>query len=376
MRVPLPQSLAQSLAILTLLAAPLAATSCKSVDCGEGTTERNGTCVPANETVSNATCGKFTELKGTECAPEFDPTVCDPATTQADTDPATGVTTCIGTGASSCASKLPCPTPADSTQAICGQIYDFETNTPFAAPGATGARCTASATSGPCSLGIKAYDAAALVANPPTPTNPGAAPLAATVSIDDCGRYQVTGIAQPGGPLVALALDDAQAGPPGTTNAVGVTTPKAPNTAVKDFDHFVVPATASSKWDGGASGPSLANGIFAAVYRAHATGTDAATGVTLTIAPKDTPANQAPDPARTFYFAGATRATLDTALTATAANGGALLTGANLGEVYSGGGGGIPAGCMWEIHPGAAIPGTVFIQVFRPTAQAGQTCTP
>lgn len=362
MRVVLPLA-------LTLVATSVAVMSCKSVDCGEGTTERNGTCVPANETVSNAACGKFTELQGTQCAPQFEPTVCDPATTQADTDPTTGVTTCIGTGASSCAAKLPCPTPSDGTQAVCGQIYDFETGAPFAAPGATGTKCTTPTTTGPCSLGIKAYDAAVFAASP------GAGALTATVSIDDCGRYQVTEIMQPGGPLVLLALDDAQVGPGGTTNAVGVAVAKAANTAVKDFDHFVIPAATTSKWDGGANGPSLETGIFAALYRAHATGIDGASGVTMTIAPANNPTQQSTDINRDFYFSGTTRAALDGGLSATAANGGALLTGANLNERYSGTGG-IPAGCMWEIQAGAAIAHSVFVQVFRPTALPGQTCTP
>ena len=40
---------------------------CKSVDCGEGTTERDGTCVPSSETIGTAKCGPFTELHGDVC---------------------------------------------------------------------------------------------------------------------------------------------------------------------------------------------------------------------------------------------------------------------------------------------------------------------
>ena len=35
---------------------------CKTTDCGTGTTERGGICVPSNETVGTAICGPFTVL--------------------------------------------------------------------------------------------------------------------------------------------------------------------------------------------------------------------------------------------------------------------------------------------------------------------------
>ena len=143
---------------LVLVPAALAA-SCKAVDCGDGTTEKDGSCVAASQTVGNASCGPFTVLQGTQCVPMFPPTMCDPATTGEDTDDM-GVTTCIGTGAGGCSAKLACPAPTDGTQTICGQIYDFETNQPFAQTGAIGTPCATGATTGPCALGIKAYDAA------------------------------------------------------------------------------------------------------------------------------------------------------------------------------------------------------------------------
>lgn len=354
--------------VLALLAA--LAPSCKSVDCGPGTTERSGTCVPASETVGTATCGPFTELHGDKCAPMFPPTMCDPATTQEDTDPTTGVTTCIGTGGGGCSAKISCPTPTDGTQTICGQLYDFENNQPFAVAGATGAPCTAAASSGPCSLGIKAFDAAALAMNPTTtpPLTTGA------VVIDDCGRYRVPEIAQPVGPLVALAIDDASAGPGGTTNTVGVATAKGPNTATKDFEAFIVTGATTTMWGGN---PSLAQGLYAPVYRAHTTGTDLAAGVTVTFGPSMPPGYPTtPMAGRDFYFtAGSTnRTTLDPNANATTTNGTALVSGANLGELYAGAGG-LPPECLWEAHAGAAVPGVVFIQIFRPMNATGQTCT-
>lgn len=353
--------------LLALLAA--LAPSCKSVDCGDGTTERNGTCVPANETIGTALCGPFTELRGDKCAPMLPPTMCDPATTQEDTD-SNGVVTCVGTGGGGCGAKLACPTPTDGKQTICGQIFDFETDQPFAQPDATGAQCKPGATSGPCTLGIKAFDAAAFVGNPT-----GTPPLMTdTVYLDDCGRYRVPEIAQPAGPFIALAIDDATPGIGGTTNPVGVATTKGANTATKDFDAFIVRGATISGW--GAT-PSLAAGLYAPVYRGHRTGSDLAAGVTFTFTPMASPQGYPTmtDASRDFYFTGCptNRTTLDASANATATNGTALVTGANLGEVYAGVGG-IPASCLWEVHAGAAIPGVVFIQIFRPMNVPGMTC--
>lgn len=354
------------LASLTALAA--LAAGCKGIDCGDGTTERNGICVPSNETVSAGKCGAFTTLQGDTCVPMFPPTVCDPGTTAPDTDKGTGVTTCIGTGTTSCSAKVACPAPTDTRQILCGQIYDLETGLPFAAAGATGAQCAAPATSGPCSLGIRAFDAVAFVQNPGM-----TAPLATDpVYIDDCGRYKVAGVTQPNGPFIALALDDAMPGAAGTTNPVGIATLKGAGQATKDLDAFVVRGAIAAGWGGM---PFLAGGIYAAVYRGHRTGTDLASGVQFTIGPANMPATTV-DATRDFYFGAATttRTTLDGAANATGANGTALVSGTNLGEDYSGKGGGIPATCMWETHAGAAVAGVVFVQTFRPTDIPGMTC--
>lgn len=344
------------------------ASGCKGVNCGDGTTERDGICVPSNETVTTGKCGPFTVLQGDTCVPMFPPTVCDPGTTQPDTDQGTGVTTCIGTGMTSCSAKVPCPTPTDGKQIICGQIYDFETGLPFAAGGATGAQCPATPTaSGPCSLGIHAFDAVAFATSPTT-----TAPLATdAVYIDDCGRYKVPGVVQPTGPFIALAIDDATQGAGGSTNPVGIATAKAANQATKDLDAFVVRGAVAGSWG---SPPLLATGVYAAIYRGHRTGTDLVEGIQLTIGPANMPATMV-DSSRDFYFGATatTRTTLDATATATGVNGTALLSGANLGEDYAGKGG-IPATCMWEIHAGAAIPGVVFIQTFRPTDIPGMTC--
>src|SRR5690242_4609053 len=79
---------------------------CRPTECPPGTVERDGTCEPPNSAVDPGVCGEFTELVGDRCVPTFPPTVCEDGTTEAVTDPDTGVTTCRGTGG-----LLPCGVP-------------------------------------------------------------------------------------------------------------------------------------------------------------------------------------------------------------------------------------------------------------------------
>jgi hypothetical protein len=362
------------IALLALLLAFVA--SCKNVDCGDGTTERDGVCVAAGVTTGNATCGPFTQLQGTQCAPVLPPTVCDPGSTKEEVDNM-GVTTCIGTGAGGCSARLACPAPTDGKQTVCGQIYDFETNEPFADAAATGEECKDGVLTGPCALGIRAYDAVAFA------QSNGAAPPLATdpVYIDDCGRYIVPAITQPGAsPFIALGFDDkvGTPGPGGVTNAVGIATGAAPNTATRDLDGFIVRAATAGAW-AGTGGPSLAAGIFAPVYRPSRAGREVASGVTFTFGPMTSPPAYPTmtNMGRDYYFASGatTRMSLDPAANATGANGTALVSGATLAELYSGGGGGLPASCLWDVHAGAAVSGVVFIQIFRPMNFPGMTCT-
>ncbi len=340
---------------------------CKSIDCGEGTVERDGNCEPANEVVGNAMCGPFTTLQGDKCIPMFPPTECDPGTTSPDVDPATGVTTCIGTGGGGCSAAFACPAPVTGKQTICGQIYDFENNMPFAAAGATGGQCTAATADGPCALEITAYDAIQFGTNPATapPLNTG------QLYIDDCGRYRVPDISVPAGPFIGLGIDDAVGtmGPGGITNTVGVAIPKSPNMATRDFEAWIVKKATTDKWVA-SGGPPLSGGYYANVFRGHRTGFDTVAGVQVT-------RGGSPNTSNDYYFTPAqtTRETILTTATVTGVNGTALITNASVAEgpTYSGQGG-IPAECVWESKAGASIPGIVFIQLFRPQNAVAQTC--
>ena len=90
-------------------------------------------CVPSDVDVDPPMCGPFTELAGDRCVPMFQPTECDPATTEASIDPDTGIVTCIGTGAAVDVTQRWPASSADggSKLTICGQLYDFETTSKF-----------------------------------------------------------------------------------------------------------------------------------------------------------------------------------------------------------------------------------------------------
>jgi len=356
-----------------------ASSGCKSIDCGPGTIERNGTCAPADETTVTATCGDGTMLDGDRCVPVLPPTMCDPATTTETPDPNNpGITICVGTGGTSCTGAFSCPTPAAGKQTICGQLYDAETNNKFQGA-ATGAACGSGDTTGPCALAINAYDAIAFGMNPT-----GATPLAnGGVYIDDCGRFRVTSVAQPSSPYIGLGFDDANAanmGPNGETNTTGVAVNAQPDTATQNVEAWIVKKSTTDGWTS-SGGPPVSGGIYVAIYRTHkcdATGTctgDAfanQSGVTITKSGSTLPNND-------YYFTAAEtgRTTIDGATNATGSNGTGLLTGASVNDllVYSGTGGITDTtNCKWESHAAASLANIVFFQIYRPQNQIGHTC--
>lgn len=340
---------------LTILAF---APSCKSVECGPGTFEKDGSCVPADDIATPATCGPFTELVAGQCVPMFPPTVCDDDSTTTELDMSTGITTCIGAGVG-----FACEQPAQGKQTICGQLHDLETGMPFTDGRATCTPCTATTATGVCSLGLRAVDAVKFAQNP---QDPGAVLTTGPLYLDDCGRFKIPDITLPTNPFVGIGIDDAapaMAGPAGTTNAIGMATPAVANQALKDFEAFIAPKATTDLW--AANGPPVSGGIFVAIFRAMRTGQANQAGVTILKGPT-------PIPDDDFYFAGAARTTIDAAASATSANGTALVTNAQL-EGYIGAGG-LPAECAYEGHAGVSIPNVLFIQIFRPTDASGQTC--
>lgn len=353
--------------ILGIAAVPPSLAGCNSVECGEGTIERDGVCQPATVETSGATCGPFTELQVDRCVPQFPPTVCDPTTSIATTDPETGVTTCVGTGGGGCSATFPCPTPTGSSKlTMCGQLYDLETGLKFQGVDPAGTACdpAAPAASGPCALSITPYDAVELATDPTT-----AQPRSTDeIYIDDCGRYRLTNIDASGlAPFIGLAIDDAAGrGPGGVTVTTGVAARKA-DVRVENHEAYIVKLSTEQKWET-SGGPPLSGGIYVASYRAHAlaAGVDRhAPQAGVTFANVDGTTYASDD----YYFTAAqtTHETIDGAAGATGMNGSALVTGRSVAEgiVFGGQGGITSAGCRWEPHAAATIPGVVFVQLFR-----------
>ena len=343
---------------LGVLLAIAFAPSCKSVECGPGTFEVDGVCVPADDIVAPATCGPFTELVAGQCVPMFPPTVCDDESTTTELDAATGVSTCIGTG-----TGFACEQPAQGKQTICGQLHDLQTGMPFTDGNATCTPCSQTTAMGVCSLGLRAVDAIKFAMNPQDPT---AVLETGALYLDDCGRFKIPDITLPTNPFIGIGIDDAapaMAGPAGTTNAIGMATPAVANLALKDFEAFIAAKSTTDQWEN--DGPEVSEGIFVAIFRAMRVGQAGQAGVT--ILRQGTPA-----PGDDFYFTGAPRTTIDDNATSTSGNGTALVTNATLDGYI--GAGGLPPECSFEAHAGVSIPNVLFIQIFRPTDATGQTC--
>ena len=347
------------------------ASGCKSVDCGPGTIERNGTCDPADIATGSATCGEGTILVGDRCEPELPPTTCDPSTTAEMPDPNNpGVTICVGTGGGGCTGTFACPTPTSGKQTICGQIYDITDNKPFQGA-ATGALCTGSETTGPCALKIGSYDALLFGMNP---SDPNAVLPNGGVEIDDCGRYRVKNITPPTA-FIGLGFDDKNAtmvgDPAGITNTTGVATLASPDTATNGLEAWIAPKATTDMWTA-SGGPPVSAGIYVGIFRAHkcdatglCTGDKFANqpGVTMYLGTQPLTNDD-------YYFTAAEtgHTTIDAAATVTGANGTGLLKNASVGNLtnYTGNGGITDTtNCRWESKAAASLPNIVFFQVYR-----------
>ena len=215
--------------------AAAATPAASQTECGDGTIERDGTCVPADSRWSTpAMCGPFTELHGDQCVPMFPPTMCDPATSIRASIPRPASTTCIGTGGGRlqlAARVSDADRRARSRRSAASSTTSRPTRSSRRAT-PTGTRCdpTAPTTSGPCALQI-ARVRRARVRHEPRRRRDAHADRS-TIYIDDCGRYRVANIETNGtGPFIGLGFDDAGkrriGHPTGVVTATtGVATPK------------------------------------------------------------------------------------------------------------------------------------------------------
>lgn len=362
------------------------ASGCKSVDCGPGTIERNGTCDPSTIATGSAACGDGTMLVGDRCEPILPPTSCDPSTTTEMTDPDTGVIVCVGTGGpGGCSGTFACPQPSSGKTTFCGQLYDITDNSKFQATDhmPTGAPCQGTETTGPCALKITPFDALAFGQSPSTTQ-----PLAnGGTDIDDCGRFRVKDIAQPSSPFIGLGIDDRTAtmigDPGGITNTTGVAAAAVPDGAITNQEAWIAPKATTDMW-AASGGPPVANGIYVGIFRAHkcdsnnknCTGDAFANqaGAAFTLA------TAGPLTSDDYYFQAAEvgHTTIDPNATATGVNGTGLLKNASVtnGINYTAQGGLTDTtDCKWDTKAAASIPNIVFFQVYRPVNQLSHQCT-
>jgi hypothetical protein len=357
------------LAALLLSLVPLATAGCKSLECGEGTIDRDGICVAGDETPGNAACGPFTELgpSGT-CEPILDPTVCDDSTTEPVIDPETGVTTCVGTGAASCDSPMTGCTASANTMTVCGRLYDLEDDSLIGAGSEDTSACPPGGeATGPCSLIVRAYNAVQFALMPGT-----AVPLTSSeLVLDHCGRFRIKDIAPAGAPFIGIGvIPHPSQGSTNRVTGVAFQTQAGPTGGVlNNLVAYTTRASTDSAWAASLGmGPSLApDGVYVNIFRDNGTTADPfagnlAAGVQIL-------ETGSPIPDNDYYFSDDddNRTTLDDGLTETGVNGTGIVLDAGKELLqYSGTDGPLPGGCDWSTSNGKTVTGVFFVQIHTP----------
>ncbi|MBE7453405.1 MAG: hypothetical protein HS111_32440 [Kofleriaceae bacterium] len=359
-----------SLAGLGLGLVGLSNVSCQAIDCGPGTLERDGVCVPADETVGDARCGgagPFATVLGLDGTCEVEtPTQCDPTTTEERFDPQTGITTCVGTGGG-CSEPIACQAPDAGRATLCGRIWDTETDTPFAeAVNNATMRCDPAnpTQDGPCSLRLRFFDALDFAMNPS-----GAMPLVPEGGVfqDGCNRYRGHNLPRATFGFIGIAVDDAM-GTPARHIMTGVATSNAFASPGRDFRAYITRNSTDTAWtsSAGLAGDSFATrGVLAIVFHYQ----DApVSGITVR-------RNGSLIPNDDFYFSDTDRerTTVDAALTSTGANGTVLVINSPTPIAHDGVGN-EPSGCIWPSNLAASIPNVVFVQIKEAETPAGVVC--
>ena len=247
-----------------------------------------------------------------------------------------------------CGATLPaggCPDSSPGNFSICGRIADAQTDAFFEAAGATGAACPGTPTTdGPCSVGIRFYDALDFAGNPS-----GAVPIVpGSLVVDDCGRFRATEVAPGGLSFVAVVTDDAI----GTTDRHRRSSANVAASTSK-LRTYVVRNETDTAWStsAGLVGPTFVDrGVVAMDFRYQGAGR---AGVTVT-------RNGSTQIADDYYFSdgGPMRTTVDPGLLVTGTNGTGLILNSTL-QNHSGQGG-EPTGCEWQLGVAVATSGVVL----------------
>jgi len=363
--------------LLTAIAIAPACTllaGCKPLDCGPGTTEVNGECVPAEGQIpENIYCGPGTSYDGTtqSCLPDTKPTICDPDTTVEVVD-INGVTICEGTGGGGCTGG--CPQPDSGKITVCGRLTDAETGEFISVEGATGTNCAdipVEDREGPCLMKVQFYDALAF-AQAPSAT----APLDNdAIVVNDCGWFKGDNIKTPALGFLAVGADDTDdvAAEDDQWVLTGVVFPVNPGDRRPDQVTYVVSNTTDDKWTESAGYPFGAStfsqkGVFFPIYKLAG---EPVEGVQITR--ESAGVVEADD----YYFSDTDpdiRSTVDVAQNATGPNGAGLMVNSPL--IYHAAIGGLPAGCTWKSDLAKSIPNVVFANERPAIDSEGEDCVP
>jgi hypothetical protein len=354
-------------ALAAALAGALAAGSygCNAVDCGTGTIESNGTCVPADIDPDPAQCGDGTKLgPGGTCIPERE-VMCDPGTTVEHIDTTTGVVTCVGVGTpTDCSVDLPCSAPENGKITICGRLRDTQTDAPIQLSGAQGMACDPANPSadGPCSIKMTVVDAVEFQGNP----TGAQAHIPGAFTLDDCGRYRADNLMPSSFGFTGIAIDDAN-GAPDRFKLTGVALDDNAAKPARAFSGYVTANATDTTWSTAITAPSFATrGVLMMVFR-HA-------GVP--VAGVMARRNQAVSAADDYYFTDASptmRTMVSSTQNSTGTNGTALMINQSSVDPHDGIGS-EPAGCRWPSALSATIPTVVFVQIKDAETTGGAAC--
>jgi hypothetical protein len=335
-------------------ASGLAATGCES-RCGEGTIERDGVCVAADQDPDPAECGEGTVLGVSgQCEAEYLPTKCDPDTTTPDETTEPGVTICVGTGVASCESFLPCPGADPNKVTVCGRLYDAQTDQQIRAAAPMILGCDeGGAQDGPCELTITFYDALEFAADPDSATELEPE----SFRLDDCGRFVAENIPKPKLDFLGIGVDDGDGGDYVNTGVAFAVISAQVEPRQKTYATRVDTDTAWSSALG--LDPTLVSrGVFMSIFL-H--GDDPVAGVRVINEAGTT------DTGDDFYFTDVEPLSRNSPDAdgpnndnRTGPNGVALLINSNALNFHTGEGA-EPAGCEWPSNYAKSIPDVMFI---------------
>jgi len=348
------------LAVAGLAALLASAPACKAGECGEGTIEEGGVCVPATSgTTPGECCGEGTHYDPTlqACVSDYPPTVCDEGspTPVVHED---GVLECCGCALFTLC-QIICPDARPGTVSVCGSLRDMETGERVEREGCMSAdTCDPDdpESHGSCALELRFYDALDLAQNGAGATSLGWD----TIEYNACGAYAVRAVPMPASGFLALVVDDSSAHEPAQDDftAVAAVFAVTAEARVEGQIAHALRRTTDQAWTAAAGDPFGGDTFSehgAQLARFIRDGVPVQ-GVAVTD-DVGAPLGSA------YYFAGADAeafAAIDPAQGATGVNGAALL--APDAAVTAEAAGGLPAECAWPGQVVEPVAGVLLVE--------------